>query len=86
MISGLLVSRSPTVRFKDPRDKEYDDWTKADFFILTRLVRVVTVQMANDIHVETEVDRKRRDRVIEVFGKGIDERRMAYSIEEWPNN
>ncbi|PPQ74624.1 hypothetical protein CVT26_007468 [Gymnopilus dilepis] len=69
--------------FRDPRDKELRNYDKVHFFILTRLVRVFTVQMAKDIKVESEVDRKGKDRFIEVFGRGIDERRLVYGIVEW---
>ena len=71
------------VCFRDPRDKELVNYDKVHFFILTRLVRVVTVQMAKDIKIESEVDKKRKDRFMEVFGRGIDERRLVYGIVEW---
>ena len=71
------------VCFRGPRDKELRNYNKVEFFILTRLVRVLTVQMAKDIKLESEADRKGKDRFIEVFGRGIDERRVIYGIVEW---
>ena len=79
----FLTLEFSAVRFKDRRDMERGDWTKVDFFVLTRLVRVVNVQMAKDIKVESEADRKIRDKFIEVFGKGIGEKQMTYGIQEW---
>ncbi|PPQ95785.1 hypothetical protein CVT26_015885 [Gymnopilus dilepis] len=62
------------------------DWSLVDFFILTRLVRITNLEMADEVLPESDLDRTRKEKFIEVFSekyKGIDERKMEYTFQQY---
>ena len=62
------------------------DWSLVDFFILTRLVRITNLEIADEVLPESDLDRTRKEKFIEVFSeqyKGIDERKMVYTFQQY---
>lgn len=78
-----LYLKSEIALFVEYLRRTDEGYENAVYFVHTRLVAITSMEQVDTDLIETEEDKTKKKRFLEVFGRGFKEEELHFEVREW---